>query len=83
MGNGNLTKNVFTEAAEQLANLMNDEDKNNIEAGNYPIIISIDGDFVKQYIKEEEIENYSNFDNTFEEKLALWERFGNAVPIVE
>ena len=36
-----------------------------------------------EIFNKKEIENYSNFDNTFEEKLALWERFGNAVPIVE
>jgi hypothetical protein len=79
---GNLTKTLFEESIIQTEHPMSDEDINNINSGNYPIILFQNDEYTKIHITESEIEKYSNLDMTFEDMQTQWALHGNAVPIV-
>jgi hypothetical protein len=76
--NGNLSKNLFDGASQ----IMLDEDKANVLAGNYPIILAQNGVFTKKHITESEFNKYDSWDAIISTRDEQWGIHGYAVPIV-
>ena len=76
--NGNLSKGLYSNSVE----FMNDEDRNNVTSGNYPIIVAQNGVFTKKHISEAEFVKYDNWDAVIATRDEQWGIHGYAVPIV-
>ena len=77
--NGNLTKGLYDNSIDY----MNDEEKANVLAGNYTIILAQNGVFTKKHITESEFIKYNNWDAIISMRDEQWGIHGYAVPIVQ